>query len=166
VINGEITGDKKVYAFLGDLSERSIERVDREVGMQTLLISKLAQRKASGGVLKSHSGELAAAIQAGTSVQKQPTRITGIIGLAGASKKVSIYGASQEFGATIQAHVLQAKAGKTLRFQLNGKFTFAKKVNIPAVQIPEHSFLRAAMREQGEEALRAIASAAQPRGIF
>lgn len=34
-----------------------------------------------------------------------------------------------------------------LRFQLDGSFHFARKVLIPTVQIPEHSFLRTSLAE-------------------
>lgn len=160
MIKYDIVGDKKLYAYLGDFNERTVRRIDNAIVSLTQRLSLNAIRKASGGVLNSKTGALVAAIRQGSFVVKQGNRIKGVVGVAGASKKVAIYAGSQEYGATIKARVVEAINVSRLRFELGGKFVFAKQVNMPEIKIPEHSFLRSALREISGEAKSAIANAA------
>lgn len=161
MINFDINGDKKLYAYLGDFSARTVSRIDNAIVSLTQQLSRNAIRKASGGVLNSKSGALVAAIRNGSYVVKSGGRIKGVVGVAGASKKVAIYAGAQEYGATIKARILEAKNVSKLRFEIGGKFIFAKQVKIPEVKIPAHSFLRSALREISGEAKTAIANAAR-----
>lgn len=161
MISWEIKGDGAVVHFLDQLGGRTIAKVNAEVGVQTLRVSRLAQAKASGGVLKLKTGQLRDAIGRGTSVKTRAGGVTGTVGLEGASKEVAIAGGAQEFGANIPAHIVEALAGHKLRFQVNGKWVVAQRVQLPAVKIPEHSFLRSSLDELRSSILHAIGSAAE-----
>lgn len=155
-----MTGKDVVLAYMEQMPPKLVSRVRDSVGVQTLKLSRRVLGKLNGGVLKSRSGALASAISQGTFVREGQGRITGEVGLRGASKEVAISGAAQEFGATIQAHVLSAKQAAALKFQINGADHFARAVMIPTFQIPEHSFLRSAFRELRSEMVSEISKAA------
>lgn len=164
MVNFQITGAGNVVEFLDTIGVRTAAKVNAAVGVWCLRMSKLAQGKVSGGLLKIKTGALRDAISRGTSTTIRSGGVVGIVGLAGASKEVAIAGAAQEFGANIPAHVVQALAGSRLRFMVGGKLVFAKQVHLPAVKIPERSFLRSSLEDIRAPALSEIAKAAQSFG--
>ena len=146
MISFDVVGDKKLVAYLGDVPKKTIEKVDASVNMLTLRL----QRRALGKVSEK-TGKLRGALVKGTYFIKTEKGITGRVGLRGAPAKIAIYGAVQEYGGSIKAHVLQTKDAAALRFKIGGKFMFAKTVNIPAFKVPAHSFLRSSLNDmQGE----------------
>lgn len=161
MIKGDIVGDKKVYFWLGEYKTKTVEKIDAAINSLTQKLSRNAISKASGGVLGRKSGELVVAVRRGTFVTKSKGRIKGVVGLVGASKKVAIYGASQEYGASIKARLMSAKQVSKLRFTIGNEFKFAKQVQIPAFKLPARSFLRSALREIQGEAESAISNAAR-----
>lgn len=160
MIKFDIVGDKKVYAYLGDFSFSTVQKIDAAIVGLTQKMSRIAIRNATGGTMDSKSGKLASAIRNGSFVVKSGNRIKGVVGVSGASKKVAIYAGAQEYGANIKAHLIDAKKLGKMRFELGGGFQFTKEVQVPAVKIPAHSFLRSALREISGEAKSAIAAAA------
>lgn len=160
MIKAEIIGDKKVFAYLGDLKKKTISRVDQTITQLVLKLSRIAISKASGTVLQSRTGALVAAITKGTYINKQASRITGAVGLRGASKEVAIYGASQEFGATIKARLVEARNVSKLRFAIGNEFKFAKKIQLPEIKLPKRSFLKSSLAQMSGEAKAQIEAAA------
>ena len=160
MIKDEIIGDKKVFAYLGDIKEKTVKRVDQSITSLVLSLSRLAISKASGSVLQSRTGALTSAIAKGTYFKKTPSRITGAVGLKGAPREVAIYGASQEFGATIKARLVEARNVSKLRFMIGNQYKVAEKVRLPESKIPKRSFLRSALAEMSGEAKARIESAA------
>lgn len=138
-----------------------IKRVDNTVGQLTLKLSRAARGKLHNGVVKTHTGDLYAAIERGTYVKKTPWGIVGSVGASGASKKEAIIAGAVEYGSTHPAKVEESLKAAALRFKIGGKFAFAGTVHIPAMHIPAHSFLRSALRELDSEVVSSIARAAQ-----
>lgn len=162
MIDWEIKNDGKVLEYMRTFPEALLGAVEEAIGVQILKLSRRVQSKLSGDVLKMKTGELRAAIARGTSVKRSNTKITGEVGLAGASAQVAIAGGAQEFGADIPAHIVRAVNVSKLRFQISGKFKFAREVSIPALKIPERSFLRSSMNEMRDGIMAEITAAAQP----
>jgi hypothetical protein len=61
------------------------------------------------------------------------------------------YAAIQEFGGTIPPHEIVPDKAKALAFAVGGKQVFAARVNLPAVTLPERSYLRASLAEMAGE---------------
>ena len=117
------------------------------------------QQKLSGGVLNSRSGALASSIIA--TVDESSAGVAIRIGTSGDVK----YAAIQEFGGTIPPHEIVPDKAKALAFVVGGKQVFAARVNLPAVTLPERSYLRSSLAEMaGEitgELSQAVATAMQ-----
>ena len=127
------------------------------------VIATLAQRlydrvedNLSGAVLHRHSGRLASSIG---------LEVDGLTASVGFDPAAVPYGAAQEFGADIRAHLIAAKNARALSFVVAGKRVFAKHVMFPGAHLPERSFLRSALAdlapEIGAEIAAAVAEAVQ-----
>jgi len=103
----------------------------------------------SGVVLQRRSGRLAASI-----VQQ----VDGLTASVGFDPAAVPYGAAQEFGADIRAHLIAAKNARALSFVVAGKRVFAKRVMFPGAHLPERSFLRSALADLAPEIGAAIAA--------
>ena len=57
------------------------------------------------------------------------------------------YAAIHEFGGMIPPHQIVPDKAKALAFLVGGKQVFAARVNLPAVTMPERSYLRASLAE-------------------
>jgi hypothetical protein len=133
----------RLQAVPAALHERLLQTVMRLAGE----LVALAQAKAP-----KRSGRLARSIH--SRISDTPRSITAKIGTP-----VS-YGPAQEFGAHIPAHDLAARKGRAMAFMLGGKQVFAASVRFPGATIPEHSFLRSALREMTPEILASLEESA------
>ncbi|MDE2229907.1 MAG: hypothetical protein KGL11_12825 [Alphaproteobacteria bacterium] len=121
------------------------------------VVATLAQRlydrvedNLSGVVLKRRTGRLAASI-----VQQ----VDGLSASVGFDPAAVPYGAAQEFGADLRAHLIAARNARALSFVVAGKRVFAKRVMFPGAHLPERSFLRSALADLAPEIGAAIAAA-------
>ncbi|HYM30437.1 MAG TPA: hypothetical protein VEU47_04010 [Candidatus Cybelea sp.] len=126
-------------------------------------VARLAQRlydrveaNLSGAVLHRRSGRLASSI-----VQQ----VEGLFASVGFDPAAVPYGAAQEFGADIRAHLIAARNAHALSFVVAGKRVFAKRVWFPGAHLPERSFLRSALAalapEIGAEIAATVAETVQ-----
>jgi len=104
----------------------------------------------SGAVLQRRSGRLAA------SIVQQVDGLSASVGFAPAAVP---YGAAQEFGADLCAHLIAVKNARALAFVVAGKRVFAKRVWFPGAHLPERSFLRSALADLAPEIGAEIAAA-------
>jgi hypothetical protein len=111
------------------------------------------QQKLSGGVLNSRSGALASLIVA--TVDESSADVSVRIGTSGDVK----YAAIQEFGGTIPPHEIVPDKAKALAFAVGGKQVFAARVNLPAVTLPERSYLRSSLAEMAGEIAEGLGAA-------
>ena len=125
--------------------------VQRTVNRLAIELMALVKQKLSGEVLKVQTGRLRRSIH--KKVDASASRVEARVGT-----NVE-YGKTHELGLTIPAHIVEARRAKALRFQMNGKTVFAKRVRIPAVKMPQRSFLRASL-DQMEPRIRAELEAA------
>jgi phage gpG-like protein len=61
------------------------------------------------------------------------------------------YAAIHEFGGVIPPHEIVPDKAKALAFLLGGKQAFAARVDLPAVTMPERSYLRSSLAEMADE---------------
>lgn len=106
--------------------------------------------KLQGQVLKHRSGNLQRSIQ--NDVTQSPHSVIGRVFSSGDVK----YAAIHEFGGRTPPHVILPKNGDALKFMMNGKTVFAKKVNHPGSVMPERSFMRSSLRDMRPEIIDSI----------
>jgi hypothetical protein len=70
------------------------------------------------------------------------------------------YAAIHEYGGTIPAHTILPQSARALAFPWRGQPRFFKRVQLPAVAMPERSFMRSALDETAPEIQAAIEAAA------
>lgn len=149
----EVTGARTVIERLGVVSEKV--RVSARTALDawaTELSGYIRASKLSGSPLHRRSGLLSGSVHP---LIEDATQ--GIVGGAGAGAGVP-YARIHEFGGTIPAHEVVARNAKALAFTVDGITRFAKRVQIPDVEMPERSYMRSSFDEkspQGLEALRA-----------
>ena len=99
------------------------------------------QEKLSGTVLNSKTGALARSIVA--TIDDSAADISVRIASSGDIK----YAAIQEYGGIIPPHEILPDKAKALAFAVGGKQAFAARVNLPAIALPERSYMRASLAE-------------------
>ena len=122
----------------------------------TVLAAELeakVQQKLAGEVLQSRSGALARSIV--TSIEEEAAGVSVAIATNGDVK----YAAIHEFGGMIPPHEIVPDKAKALAFVLGGKRVFAARVNIPAVTMPERSYLRSSLNEMTEQIRQELSAA-------
>lgn len=101
--------------------------------------------KLSGTVLNSKSGALARSIVA--TIDDSAADLSVTI----ASSSDIKYAAIQEYGGTIPPHEIVPDKAKALAFAIGGKEAFAARVNLPAITLPERSYMRSSLAEMADE---------------
>jgi phage gpG-like protein len=113
----------------------------------------LSRQVLSGTVLNARTGALARSIVATT--DDTGADISVRIGPSADIK----YAAIHEFGGTIPPHEIVPNKAKALAFAAGGKQIFAKRVNLPAVTMPERSYLRSSLAEMAGEISEGLSEA-------
>ncbi len=103
------------------------------------------QQKLAGEALNARTGALARAITA--TIDNGSAGISVVIGVSGDIK----YAAIHEFGGTIPPHQIVPDKARALAFLVGGKQAFAMRVNLPAIDMPERSYLRSSLAEMTDE---------------
>jgi phage gpG-like protein len=108
------------------------------------LQAKIVQ-KLSGGVLNMKSGALAGSIAVASN------ELSNGVAVRTTTAPDLKYAAIHEFGGTIPPHEIVPDKAKALAFLVGGKQAFAARVQIPAVTMPERSFMRSSLAEMAED---------------
>lgn len=145
MLNVVITGDKELIAKLDAMPARVREALIKKVTALSLKLEDKVKRKLNGEVLNHRTGKLWRSIT--HKVESDSQSITGRVFSSGDVK----YAAIHEFGGKTSPHVIEARNGKALAFQLTGKQAFFRKVNHPGSTIPERSFLRSSLADMKDE---------------
>ena len=132
-------------AELETMPERVRTALAEKAGALAAELEGRIQQKLAGGVLNARSGALARAIVA--TMTDASGHIAVNVGIAGDVK----YAAIHEFGGTIPAHEILPDKAKALAFLIGGKRVFAERVNLPAMVMPERSYLRSSLDEMAGE---------------
>ena len=130
---------------LGRLRALPSDLASRLAGVVAILAQRLydsVESNLAGAVLQRRSGRLAASI-----VQQ----VDGLTASVGFDPAAVPYGAAQEFGADLRAHLITVKNARALAFVVAGKRVFARRVMFPGAHLPERSFLRSALADLAPE---------------
>lgn len=131
-----------LQALLLGYPGRLIDRLTRAMSILSLELQRdVKEQKLSGQVLKARTGTLRRSIN--REVRVNGGLIEGIVGTNLA------YAAIHEYGGVVPAHIIEARRARALAFTPRGssEVIFRRRVEIPAVRMPERSFLRSALRE-------------------
>jgi phage gpG-like protein len=140
-------------ASLAGMPDRVRQALSSKANVLAVALEAKVQQKLSGGVLNMRSGALASSII--TTIDESSAGVSVRIGTSGDVK----YAAIQEFGGTIPPHEIVPDKAKSLAFAFGGKQVFAKRVNLPAVTLPERSYLRSSLAEMTEEIAEGLSAA-------
>jgi phage gpG-like protein len=132
-------------ASLAAMPDQVRQALSSKANLLAVALEAKIQQKLSGGVLNMRSGALASSIIA--TVDESSADVSVRIGTSGDVK----YAAIQEFGGTIPPHEIVPNKAKALAFAAGGKQVFAARVNLPAVTVPERSYLRSSLAEMAQE---------------
>ncbi len=128
-------------AALADMPERVRDALSAKANALAAELEAKVQQKLAGSVLNTRTGALAGSIVA--SIEESSATISVRIATSGDIK----YAAIHEFGGMIPPHQIVPDKAKALAFLVGGKQVFAARVNLPAVTMPERSYLRASLAE-------------------
>ena len=130
---------------LTDMPERLRDALSAKAGALAAALEAKVQQKLAGGVLNARTGALARSIV--TTIEESSAGVSVSIASNGDVK----YAAIHEFGGTIPPHQIVPDKARALAFLVGGKQVFATRVNLPAVTMPERSYLRSSLAEMAEE---------------
>jgi len=150
VLSVELTGDKELIARLEALPDELRIALNRKVTALTLKLEAKIKGKLSGEVLKVRTGNLRRSIH--SRVEQTATSVTGTALSSGDVKYAGIH----EYGGQTKAHIIEAKNGKALAFQMGGKQVFARRVHHPGSKIPERSYLRSSLKDMRDEIITGL----------
>lgn len=128
-------------ASLAAMPERVRAALAEKVGVLAAALEARIQQKLAGGVLNPRTGALARAMIA--TFEESPTGVSVRLGVSGDRK----YAAIHEFGGTIPPRQIVPDKAKALAFLVAGKQAFARRVNLPAITVPERSYMRSSLTE-------------------
>lgn len=155
MIGLNITGTEQVLEKLGAVTGKvRIAAKSSLDAWATELAGYIKADKLAGQVLNRRSGRLS------TSVHPITAHDSGTAISAGAGGGAAVpYARIHEYGGLIPAHTVVATNAKALAFTVNGMLRFAKSVNIPAVNMPERSYMRSSLREQAPDGIAQLRAA-------
>jgi phage gpG-like protein len=146
-----LQGQAELNAQLGAMPDQLRAALTEKVDtLAQALLAQVVGVNLSGGVLNARSGALRDSIALLASEQD------GQIGTQIFSDGDIPYAAIQEYGGKTAAHEILPDKAQTLAFVMNGKQVFARKIQHPGSQIPERSYLRSALEEQGDDIATAL----------
>ena len=131
-------------AALAAMPERLRNALSRKANALAASLQAKIQQKLSGTVLNQKSGALARSIVARIDDSSPNVSVT----IATSDIK---YAAIHEFGAIIPPHEIVPDKAKALAFVLGGKKIFVARVNLPAIAMPERSYMRSSLVEMADE---------------
>ena len=148
MITASVTGGEGV----GELPQALAERLSQEIERLGGVLRERIERKLSGEVLQRRSGRLLGSI----TVEAERVGLGASVTIGSDAP----YAAIHEYGGTIPARTMLPQSARALAFPWHGQQRFFKRVQLPAVTMPERSFMRSALDETLPEIRAAIEAAA------
>lgn len=156
MISLAIDGLGPLNGRLAGLPQTLADRLAAELARLGGVLRERVERKLSGEVLQQRSGRLAGSIT--VAVER-----SGLSASATVSSDAP-YAAIHEFGGTIPVRTILPQSARALAFPWRGQQLFFKRVSLPAVTMPERSFMRSALAETEPE-IRAALDAALAEAV-
>jgi phage gpG-like protein len=151
----ELSLNDDASAALAAMPERIRDALADKANSLAAKLQAKIQQKLSGGVLNQKSGALARSISA--TIDDSPTDVSVTLATSADIK----YAAIHEYGGMIPPHQIVPDKAKALAFLVGGKQAFAARVNLPAIAMPERSYMRSSLAEMageiGDELSEAVA---------
>ena len=132
-------------AALAAMPDRVRDALSSKANTLAAELQARIQQKLSGTVLNQKSGALARSIVA--TIDDTSANVSVSIATTGDIK----YAAIHEFGGVIPPHEIVPDKAKALAFAIGGKQVFAARVNLPAIAMPERSYMRSSLAEMADE---------------
>jgi phage gpG-like protein len=152
MIAASTTGLDALTSRLGALPQTLAERLAQEIDRLGGVLRDRVERNLSGDVLQQRSGRLAGSIA--VDVERSGLAVSATV------SSDAPYAAIHEYGGTIPAHTILPQNARALAFPWRGQQRYFKRVSLPAVTMPERSFMRSALDETAPEIQAAIQAAA------
>lgn len=152
MISASVDGLTALTGRLGTLPQTLAQRLGEEVERLGGMLRDRVERNLSGRVLKQRSGRLAGSIA--VDVERNGLAIGATVSSA------SPYAAIHEYGGVIPARTILPQSARALAFPWRGQQRFFKRVQLPAVTMPERSFMRSALAQTAPDIRAALAQAA------
>ena len=153
MIAATIAGHSELVARLAEMPQAALAGLAREAERLGRVLHDRIDRKLSGEVLHRRSGALAGSIN--TAVAQYGTSIQAT------ASSASPYAAIHEYGGRIPPRTVLPQSARALAFPWQGRERFFRRVALPAVTMPERSFLRSALAELEPEIRAAMDAAVQ-----
>ncbi len=131
--------------FLTAMPDRLRQALSDKANVLAAELAAKVQQKLSGDVLNQKSGALARSIV--TTTDDSSATISVTVGSNGDVK----YAAIHEFGGVIPPHEIVPDKARALAFVVGGKQAFAARVNLPAITMPERSYMKSSLAEMVDE---------------
>lgn len=141
--------------FLTAMPDRLRQALSDKAKVLAAELAAKVQQKLSGDVLNQKSGALARSIV--TTSDDSSATVSVTIASNGDVK----YAAIHEFGGVIPPHEIVPDKARALAFAIGGKQVFAARVNLPAITIPERSYLRSSLAEMANDIRDGLQEAVQ-----
>jgi len=141
-------------AALGAMPERIRAALVAKAGVLAAKLQAKIGQKLSGEVLQMKSGALAGSI--GVTIEET----SGGVAVRLATSADVKYAAIHEFGGVIPPHQIVPDKAKALAFLVGGKQAFAARVNLPAIAMPERSYMRTSLAEMADDIRDELAATA------
>jgi phage gpG-like protein len=132
-------------AALAGMPDRVRDTLSDKANALAAALQAKIQQKLSGTVLNQKSGALASSIVA--TVDDSSANVSATIATSPDIK----YAAIQEYGGVIPPHEIVPDKARALAFAVGGKQVFAARVNLPAITMPERSYMRSSLAEMADE---------------
>jgi len=153
MISLSIAGLDATVSRLDALPQTVAARLAAEVERLGDVLRGRIARKLSGEVLQQRSGRLADSIS--VDVEQSGLTVNATI------SSDTPYAGIHEYGGILPPREILPKSGRALAFPWHGQQRFFKRVRVPAVTMPERSFLHSALAETAPEIRAAIETAAR-----
>ena len=141
-------------ATLAALPDRLRDALADKVNMLAVALQAKIQQKLSGEVLNQKSGALKRSIV--IAIDDSSASMTASLAVSGDIK----YAAIHEFGGVIPPHDILPDKARALAFAVGGKEVFAARVNLPAIAMPERSYMRSSLAEMADDIREELSEAA------
>jgi phage gpG-like protein len=141
-------------AALGAMPERIRAALVAKAGVLAAKLQAKIGQKLSGEVLQMKSGALAGSL--GVTIEET----SGGVAVRLATSAGVKYAAIHEFGGVIPPQQIVPDKAKALAFLVGGKQAFAARVNLPAIAMPERSYMRTSLAEMADDIRDELAATA------
>ena len=150
----DVSLNDTAIAALGAMPERIRAALVAKAGVLAAKLQAKIEQKLSGEVLQMKSGALAGSI--GVTIEET----SGGVAVRLATSADVKYAAIHEFGGVIPPHEIVPDKAKALAFLVGGKQAFAARVNLPAIAMPERSYMRTSLAEMADDIRDELAATA------